>query len=464
MKRYLFSLLLILPLFCPVLYSEENAPEAAPAQDTAEQNPAVIPQKHDFPYVQDIEHWIAYKIRNDRRFDIDLMFIGDSITECWRGAGKDVWEEYYGNRLALNFGVSGDTTGNVLWRLENLKADRLAPKVVVIMIGTNNPTMPEQTADGIDAIVRWCRSHYPEAKIILHDIFPKGKSCDDPQRQTIMAVNKILDERYPAGETADSPIVRIDLADKFLSVDKTLPVEMFSDFVHPNADGYKIWAEAIEPEIEKTLGPIPSDPPEARGTPREMPRFNAKNEILKQGNVDVLMIGDSITHNWEGEGAEVWNRIFDGVTAVNLGTGWDRTENVIWRLEHYDFSNVHPGKAFILIGINNSGASTPEHIARGVVRICEILREKFPDMAIYVQRVFPWGSDSDEGNVKCDAINAQICLQLADRDDVTILDLNDEFLYPDGRFRADLYRPDRVHLLPEGYERWGERLKPYLAP
>ena len=85
-------------------------------------------------------------------------------------------------------------------------------------------------------------------------------------------------------------------------------------------------------------------------------------------------------------------------------------------------------------------------------------------MEIYVQCVFPWGSDNNEGNVKCNAINAQIRQQLADRGDVTILDLNDEFLHPDGRFKPELFRTDRVHLVPEGYERWGERLKPYLAP
>ncbi len=459
MKRYVFSLLFVLPLLCPALYSQENA-----AENAAEQNPATIPEQHDTPYVHEMGRWISYKIRNEQRFDIDLMFIGDSITELWRSTGKDIWDQYYGNRLALNFGVSGDNTNNVLWRLENLKADRLAPKVVVIMIGTNNGTTPEQTVGGIDAIVQWCRSHYPEAKIILLDVFPKGISPDTPWRQTVTAINKILDERYPAGETADSPVVRIDLADKFLDADGTLPEEMFPDFVHPTREGYKIWAETIEPEIEKTLGPIPSDPPEARGTPREMGRFNEKNEILKQGNVDVLMIGDSITHLWENEGAEVWDRIFDGMTAVNLGTGWDRTENVIWRLEHYDFSQAHPRKAFILIGINNSGASTPEHIARGVTRICEILREKFPEMEIYVQCVFPWGSDNNEGNVKCNAINSQIRKQLADRDDVTILDFNDEFIHPDGRFKPEMFRDDRVHLVPEGYERWGERLKPYLAP
>ena len=86
MKRYVFSLLFVLPLLCPALYSQENA-----ADNAAEQNPATVPEQHDTPYVHEMERWISYKIRNDQRFDIDLMFIGDSITELWRSTGKDIY-------------------------------------------------------------------------------------------------------------------------------------------------------------------------------------------------------------------------------------------------------------------------------------------------------------------------------------------------------------------------------------
>lgn len=444
MKKQLFLALMLFSLCVPGLFGQEKATEPVERNITRHHKQA---------------GWINSVARNEKNFPIDLIFVGDSITHGWEGAGKDVWQQYYGNRLALNFGISGDRTGHVIWRLENAPMDKILPKMAVVMIGTNNRTAPKETADGIKKIVAMLQERYPEIKVLLLEVFPRGEKSDDPSRIRINAINDEL-----RTICADMKNVEIkSLADIFLEKDGTLPKSIMPDFLHPNAEGYKRWANAIEPEIEKVLGPIPADPPEARGVAREMARFNLKNEILKKGNVDVLMIGDSITHGWEGNGADVWSKLFKNVKAVNLGTGWDRTENVVWRLEHYDFSKAKPKAAFLLIGVNNSGTSTPENIAKGNRKICQILHEKFPEMKIYVQKVFPWGSADAEGkNDLRDQINLQIAKSLADLSYVEVLDLSKCFLDKDNKLNQNIMTPDKVHLLKPGYEKWQEAIQPYV--
>ena len=430
------------------------------AQATEEAvNPATIPADRNIPRFQQQAAWINAIARNEKAFPIDLMFVGDSITHGWEGAGKEVWKKYYGTRRAYNFGIGGDRTTHVLWRLENTPLEKIAPKMIVVMIGTNNRNTPEETAGGIEEVVRVLEEKFPEAKILLLDVFPRSANPTDAQRVKVDGINKNLEGRFDS----DPRVVRMSLAKCFLNEDGTLPASLMPDYLHPNAEGYERWAAAIEPEIEKVLGPIPAEVPECVGYPRELGRFNAKNEILKQGNIDVLMIGDSITHYWEGNGAEVWNKLFEGTTAINLGIGWDRTENVIWRLEHYDFSNVKPTRAFLLIGVNNSASSKPENIGLGNRKICEILHEKFPEMKVYVQKVFPWGGDDLNGNnPKRAAINAEIEKCVKDLDYVTVLDLSSCVLTPEGKLDTSAMTPDLVHLQKLGYERWAEKIAPLV--
>ncbi len=446
MKKKMLFLLLLLPLFCL----------GAMAQELGK---ASIPEDRNIPrYVQQTS-WINAIARNEKNFPIDLIFVGDSITHGWERSGKEVWKQYYGNRRAFNFGIGGDRTGHVIWRLEHSPMDKISPKMAVVMIGTNNRTAPADTAEGIKKIVSILQEKYPEIKILLLEVFPRGEKPDDPARKRVNAINVILRQNC-----ANMKNVTIkSLADLYLDKKGILPKDLMPDFLHPNAEGYKRWANAIEPEIEKVLGPIPSNPPEAVGYPREMARFNEKNEILKKGNIDVLMIGDSITHGWEGNGAKVWSELFKNVKAVNLGTGWDRTENVIWRLEHYDFSKVSPKVAFLLIGVNNSASSTPENIAKGNKKICQILHEKFPDIKVYVQKVFPWGGNDLNGkNELRNTINAEITNAVADLPYVKILDLSSCFLNKENKLDTNVMTKDLVHLQEPGYKNWKNSIQKYV--
>ncbi|HPZ83072.1 MAG TPA: platelet-activating factor acetylhydrolase IB subunit, partial [Thermogutta sp.] len=186
--------------------------------------------------------------------NVDLIFIGDSITHGWEGAGKEIWEAYYGHRNAVNLGIGGDRTQHVLWRLDNGNIDGIQPKLAVIMIGTNNaaPNQPEETAEGIKAIVQKLRERLPKTKILLLAIFPRGETPEDPLRQKNEQVNKII------AQFADGEMVKlVDIGPAFLTIDGILPKDIMPDLLHPNTRGYSIWAAAIEPYVAEVLGPLP---------------------------------------------------------------------------------------------------------------------------------------------------------------------------------------------------------------
>jgi lysophospholipase L1-like esterase len=191
---------------------------------------------------------------NDRasQGSVDLIFIGDSITQGWEGdEGKDVWEKFYGERKAMNAGIGGDRTQHVLWRLDNGNLDHIQPKLAVVMIGTNNSgtDTPEDIAAGITAIVEKLRAKLPEMKVLLLAIFPRGENGDDEKRKANIATNTII-----ASLDDGKSVFYLDIADKFLSDDGTLAREIMPDLLHLSKRGYEIWAEAIEPKVAELLG------------------------------------------------------------------------------------------------------------------------------------------------------------------------------------------------------------------
>jgi lysophospholipase L1-like esterase len=183
--------------------------------------------------------------------NVDLLLIGDSITQGWEGAGKNVWAKYYTPRNAVNLGIGGDRTQHVLWRLENGNIEGISPKLAVLMIGTNNSgsNTPEQIADGVQAIVAKLRKELPETKVLVLGIFPRGESAEHQQRKVNNAANAII------AKLADGEHIHyLDIGPKFLNDDGTLSREIMPDLLHLNEKSYTIWAEAIEPSVAKLMG------------------------------------------------------------------------------------------------------------------------------------------------------------------------------------------------------------------
>jgi len=216
--------------------------------------------------------------------DFDFVLIGDSITDFWqRSAPAPAGNDSY-SRFApwkpLDLGVSGETTDEVLWRLLNGELDGIHPKVVMIMIGTNNlgiypSEKPEWVAAGIKKIIETVRAKQPQAKILLLAIFPRGATSTDVIRQRVDEVNKLLPVLAD-----DKNVFFMDIGPKFLDPQGNLPRENMPDLLHPNADGYRIWIEAVRPKLEELMGsplapaastaPLPAPVPSSSPSPKTL--------------------------------------------------------------------------------------------------------------------------------------------------------------------------------------------------
>jgi beta-glucosidase len=182
--------------------------------------------------------------------DVDLLFLGDSITRGWANDSdqgpRAVWERYYAPRHAANFGIGGDRTQHVLWRLEHGELDGIKPRVVVLMIGTNNvhANTPAEIADGVTAVVKTLRAKLPSTKVLLLGVFPRGKT-PDAVRERLKAVNERIARLDDGGKTVEY----LDIGPRFLNPDGTISQEIMPDFLHLSRKGYHIWADAMEPTL-----------------------------------------------------------------------------------------------------------------------------------------------------------------------------------------------------------------------
>lgn len=181
----------------------------------------------------------------------DVIFLGDSITQGWEGAGKKVWAEQFAPMKAVNLGIGGDQTGHVLWRIdEGKELEPLKPKAAVIMIGTNNmgSHSAENIAGGVKAIVEDLRKRKPDMKILVLGIFPRSAKPTDAIRDKIKQANATI------AKLADGKMVFYkDIGGKFLDPDGTLDRKIMPDLLHLSEKGYEIWAEAIKDDVAKLL-------------------------------------------------------------------------------------------------------------------------------------------------------------------------------------------------------------------
>jgi len=204
--------------------------------------------------------WIARHegfVKQAQQGGIDLLFMGDSITDFWRNRGSNVWNTYYAPLHAANFGISADRTQHVLWRIEHGELDGIHPKVVVLMIGTNNTgkeqdhqtirNTPPQVIEGVTAVVHEIQAKLPETKILLLAIFPRSQR-GEPIRDEIKQINLSI-AQLDDGKS----VTFLDIGPKFLEPDGALSREIMPDLLHPSEKGYKIWAEAMQPTLNRLM-------------------------------------------------------------------------------------------------------------------------------------------------------------------------------------------------------------------
>ncbi len=182
--------------------------------------------------------------------NVELLWIGDSIVQKFENVGKPVWDQYYAPRNAVNLGISGDRTQQVLWRLEHCNLESASPKLAIVMIGQNNGPFntAEEIAEGNAAIVSLLRQRLPDMKILLLGIFFRGEKPNEEQIK-LAKTNELL-SKMADGQN----IVYLNVNKIFLNPDGAIEKTLMPDFEHPNEQGCRLWAESIEPKVAEMMG------------------------------------------------------------------------------------------------------------------------------------------------------------------------------------------------------------------
>lgn len=229
------------------------APKApnAPTKDAAPTPAAATPAPRSDKWWQDKHAAIVERVKQGGH---QTVFLGDSITEGWGGAGKKIWAERFADAHPVNCGIGGDQTQHVLARLDDGLLDALAAKnncisTVVLLIGTNNLSnpkeQPEDIAAGVHAIVERLHAKLPDAKLVLMAIFPRGEKAN-AQRETITKANTLI-----KAQNTGAKISVVDLGPKFINDQGEIPKDLMPDFLHLSEAGYRVWAEGIKDKIAK---------------------------------------------------------------------------------------------------------------------------------------------------------------------------------------------------------------------
>lgn len=440
----------------------------------------------------------AVKQAAKARPDAQLLLIGDSIINNYDKAKlpdenfQPTWKQFYEPRQALNLGFSGDTTANVLWRLDHGEVEGLHPKVAILLIGTNNTgrynQTTEQTESGIDAVVADLERRLPTTRILLLGLLPSDLSSSKTERD--LAVNGYLAACY--GE--NPRVTYLDIGSIFFNKG-VLRTAIFYDprlpggnarALHPDTMGQRMMAEAIEPALAKLIEETP------RVTLSEMTdintavipverlesdsydwyaRHHAELELQKKVKPRVVLLGDSITHFWGGEpianhvnGPTSWQRAFGGMPVINMGFGWDRTQNVLWRLRQGEFEGLNPEWIVLAIGTNNltgtpqARASSPQETVDGIDAIYRELHKRSPASHVIVMAIFPrGGKPTDRLREPIRETNRLLASRFSAEPSVTYLDIGSRFLQPDGSLPASMM-PDGTHPSDIGYQMWADAL------
>lgn len=468
-----------------------SAASATPA--TAVPNPAAIPvagwgaQRH------------AEKTALAHKEKFELIFVGNSITQnLEKPEYQKIWDHYFAPRKAFNLGYSGYRTENILWNIEHGELDGQSPKVVILEIGTNNideknyPTRHTagQLAGGIEAIAHLIRQKCPQTKLILLRPFPGCYGGPNPTSH-----RAILDRAgaHIAHLADNNHIFYCDVNHVFLNIDGTIRHELMPDWLHPNAAGATAWAEAMEPLLSSLIG----DSSRAQMTPAntaiipvtklEEDSYNwwdrHREELRIKDSVDpeIVLIGNSITHFWGGvparkdvsgqprpsNGPIAWDSLFHDYRVLNLGFGWDRTQNALWRLDHGQLDGLHPRTVIVDIGTNNTSQTaharmnTAAEIAEGVQTVCLRIRSKLPNTKIILMAIFPREKDPDHPRRRLIVEANRILRDFATSHQLTFLDIGPQFLLANGQMRTDV-TSDFCHPTEKGYAIWADALRPLL--
>ena len=453
---------------------------------------AVTPQPRPHSECNWYTNWCVWleKELNDHPHAYDVAFIGDSITHGWNSGGKKLWDAILAKPPynAVLLGLSGDRTENCLWRLGRGILTNQTFKAIVLMIGTNNTGFrtieeepPIDTILGIEKIVKTLRAAQPQAKIILHPIFPRGRDWSDRCRIRNAVVSKEIQR------LADNRnVLWCDFNDKFMDAEGNLVNECFSDGVHLCGEGFELWLNELLPYLNWALAPTPGAFP-SQIRPRRYPavdfiggeavehrllygqfpsrgdRLLAKRNAIKDsdGSFDLVMIGDSITEGWEGAGKDELAKLSEGRKVLNLGWGGTGCQQLSWLMTWGGHLTGYKAKTIMfMFGTNNSAKDehalerTVKANVRALTAILAEIRERQPEAKILLHAILERGDG--EVRAKCNRRVNDELKKLCDGERTVWVDLNPALCDAEGRQKPEFFAKDRIHLTPAGYRVWRE--------
>jgi len=467
--------------------------EEKPAVAASGLNPATVPvqgyatKRH------------AEKLALVAKEKFDLIMIGNSITNNFEKLEyQPVWNQFFAPRKALNLGYSGYRTENIIWNIQNGELDGQSPKVIVVEIGTNNideknyPTRHTagQLAGGIETIVKLLRERCPDSKIIVLRCFPGYYGGPNPtsHRAILERASDILSSRVDRKH-----VYYCDVNHVFLNLDGSINHDMMPDWLHPSPAGAKAWAQAMEPLLSELMGEsldteIPANSAIVPASKLENDSYNwwdRHAEVLRikdSINPEIVLIGNSITHFWGGEprlkyadgrsripnGPNTWASLFGNYRVLNLGFGWDRTQNVLWRLDHGELDGLHPRTVIINIGTNNTSQTpnarmnTAPEIVEGIKVICQRVRSKVPGAKIILMAILPREqSPTHPRRILINEINQKL-IQFAKENNITLVDIGPKMLAPDGTLPKEI-ASDFCHPTEKGYQIWADGIRSLIS-
>ena len=245
------TLLVALIAFAACAAPKDTAPaQAAPAAPPAPKvNTAVVAATRTDPWI--LERQAECVRRAREAASANVIFLGDSITQGWEGEGAEHWQRVFAPLGALNLGVSGDRTENVLWRLEQAPIGRLNPKAIVLLIGTNNlghgTHTGEETLAGVQRVIETLRNQAPQARLFVLEVFPRGERFNS-MRGELVQLNQALRARQ-----AELGCETLAIGDRWVQRDGSISSVDMPDHLHLSAAAYGQWAEALEPTLRAAL-------------------------------------------------------------------------------------------------------------------------------------------------------------------------------------------------------------------
>lgn len=402
----------------------------------------------------------------------DLVMFGDSIThnfernDAWGvyaqygGFGLPVWQEAFKDYKALDIGIGGDRTQDLLWRGLNGDLDNYFARVITVMIGTNNvrSNSPEEIAEGVRAVVELVKTKHPESKILLYAIFPRGENPTDGLRVKNEKANAII-KTFADGKT----VVWRDINAKFLEPGGTLTREMMPDFLHPTPKGYRIWADDILPFLAearakpigaKGLVPVetgiaklaaidaavrardawkPTKGPVVPCAPNlHAGRLNyfahIRGEIAKLGGeADLVLFGQNKA---TGLG-------FEGLKTLSIGVG-ETVEQVPWNALTGDFDGY--AAKWIAVGIDQSHDTKDFLTSDALRQTVEIIRKKQPKAKVIVLASAPGGQDANDEMRRFILRHNAWAKALCDGQNVFWCDYSEGFYLNDGTMNPEMLK------------------------